>query len=337
MNTGSGRPDALATVVMYHFVQPADAGPVAGLKHMDVAAFREQLRYIRRHYTPVSPLDIVRSLSDGCALPPRPIVLTFDDGYKTQYQYVLPLLDDLSVPAAFFPVASSLLNRRVLDVNKIQCVIAADRIGRLVDAIEATIERERRTAMLPAPAELRATWWKASRWDPPEVVYVKRLLQYVLPEPIRRPLVDALFRELVTQDEAAFAGELYMTVDETRRLRDAGMTIGAHGDRHVRLSTLSREDQALEIDGAMRVLDAVGAPRESFAYAYANGEHDRHSVELLRARGCGIAFTTRPDIARIGAAEMLTVPRIDANDLPTRSDAEPNRWTERATAGRSET
>jgi peptidoglycan/xylan/chitin deacetylase (PgdA/CDA1 family) len=337
MNSRIERPSALATVVMYHLVQPADANLVAGLKHLDVSAFREQLAYIRRHYTPVSALDIVQSLADRYVLPPRPIVLTFDDGYKTQYQYVLPLLDDLSIPAAFFPVACSLINRQVLDVNKIQCVIAAaDDLGRVVDAIEATIERERRTAMLPAPAEFRAKWWKPSRWDSPDVVYVKRLLQHVLPEPVRRPLVDALFRQLVTEDEAAFADELYMTVDETRRLRDAGMTVGAHGDRHVRLPTLSPEEQALEIDGALRVLDAVGAPRASFAYSYANGEHDRHSVELLRARGCGIAFTTRPDLARVVAAEMLTVPRIDANDLPTRADAGPNRWTARAAAEPSE-
>ena len=39
----------LATVVMYHLVQPPDAGPVAGLKSVDVAAFRGQVAYIRRH------------------------------------------------------------------------------------------------------------------------------------------------------------------------------------------------------------------------------------------------------------------------------------------------
>ena len=67
-------------------------------------------------------------------------------------------------------------------------------------------------------------------------------------------------------------------------MRAAGMTIGAHGDRHLRLPTLSRDDQALEIDGALRVLDAVDASRQQFAYSYANGEHDHTSVELLRAR-----------------------------------------------------
>ena len=37
----------LATVVMYHFVQPAGAGPVAGLKTLDLSTFRAQLAPIR--------------------------------------------------------------------------------------------------------------------------------------------------------------------------------------------------------------------------------------------------------------------------------------------------
>jgi len=322
----------LSTVVMYHFVQPATDGPVYGLKSLDPSAFREQLAYIRRHYTPVSVFDLVRSVEASTPLPPQPIVLTFDDGYRGHYRHVFPLLDTLSIPAVFFPVASALLDRRVLDVNKIQCVLAATSdVGRLVAAIEAAIEGDPHGSR--APSEYRAEWWKASRWDPPPVVYVKRLLQHALPERVRRPLLDDLFRELVSEDEAAFAEELYMSVSQARELCAAGMTVGAHGDRHVRLPTLSREDQAREIDGALRVLDALDIGRPGFAYCYANGEYDEHSVALLRERECSLAFTTRPDLARIAADSMLTLPRIDANDLPTQADVAPNEWTRRAVAG----
>ena len=222
---------------MYHFVQPATDGPVNGLKSLDPSAFREQLAYIRRHYTPVSVFDLVRSVEAATPLPPQPIVLTFDDGYRGHYRHVFPLLDTLSIPAVFFPVASALLDRRVLDVNKIQCLLAATSdVGRLVGAIEAAIEGDPHGSR--APSEYRAEWWKASRWDPPPVVYVKRLLQHALPERVRRPLLDDLFRELVSEDEAAFAEELYMSVSQARELCAAGMTVGAHGDRHVRLPDL---------------------------------------------------------------------------------------------------
>jgi peptidoglycan/xylan/chitin deacetylase (PgdA/CDA1 family) len=148
-------------------------------------------------------------------------------------------------------------------------------------------------------------------------MYVKRLLQHALPERVRRPLVDDLFCRLVSADESAVAAELYLTRDQVRDMRAAGMTIGAHGDRHVRLSTLSREQQAAEIDGALRVLDAVGAPRRQFAYCYASGDYNAETIELLRARECSVALTTRPEVAQITADRLLTLPRIDTNDLPS--------------------
>jgi hypothetical protein len=229
----------------------------------------------------------------------------------------------------FFPAASALIDRRVLNVNKVQCILAASNVSRLVERIEAAVAER---PALPRPDEYRRQWWKASRWDPPEVVYVKRLLQDALPEGVRRPLVDELFRSLISADERAFADELYMTVDDARAMLADGMTIGAHGDRHVRLPTLSRDEQAVEIDGALRVLDAVGSPRQNFVYCYANGAYNEDSLDLLRTRGCSLAVTTRPDLAKLDTADLLVLPRIDTNDLPVRSDAEPNEWTRRAAA-----
>ena len=319
----------VATIVMYHVVRSAAGGLLGRLKGLDLPAFREQLAYIRAHYTPVGLFDLVAAADGTHRLPPRPIVLSFDDGYAGHYEVVFPLLADAGVPAAFFPVASALVDRSVVDINKIQCILAAsDTVERLVEAVEAAIEREH--PRLPPPAEYRRQWWQRSRWDPAAVVYVKRLLQHVLPPGVRQPLVDELFRTLVSADEAGFAAELYMDGRQLNELHRAGMTIGAHGDRHLRLSALSRDEQAVEIDGALRVLDVVGLPRHRFAYCYANGDHNEESLELLRARACSIGLTTRPDLARIAPGGLLTLPRIDTNDLPVRSEVEPNEWTRRA-------
>ena len=319
----------VATIVMYHVVHSNASGASRRLKGIDVAAFRGQLAYIRQQYTPVPLSDLTAAAAGARELPPRPIVLSFDDGYAAHARVVFPLLAEAGVPAVFFPAASALIDRRVLNVNKVQYILAASDISRLVQRIETAIAER---PALPRPDEYRRLWWKASRWDPPEVVYVKRLLQDALPEDVRQPLVDELFRSLISGDERAFADELYMTVDDARAMLADGMTIGAHGDRHVRLPTLSRDDQAVEIDGALRVLDAVGSPRQNFVYCYANGAYNEDSLELLRARGCSLAVTTRPDLAKLDTADLLVLPRIDTNDLPVRSDAEPNEWTRRAAA-----
>jgi peptidoglycan/xylan/chitin deacetylase (PgdA/CDA1 family) len=306
-----------ATIVMYHVVRPA-RGLAAGLKGLDAAAFRDQLSYLRAHYTPVGLFDLVEAATGSAPLPPRPVVLTFDDGYAGHFDLACPPLLDTHTPAAFFPVAASTLDGRVLDVNKIQLLLAAGRLETMISAIDAAIDREAAGGG-KSHEHYRARFWRPSRWDPPEVVYVKRLLQHALPEPVRRTLVDDLFSRLVSADESAVAAELYLTPDQIREMRRAGMIIGAHGDRHVRLSTLSREAQASEIDGALRVLDAAGAARRPFAFCYANGDYNVESLELLHARECSIALTTRPEVAEVARDTLLTLPRLDTNDLPTRS------------------
>jgi len=315
-----------ATIVMYHVVHPAGPGILEQLKGLDRREFTGQVAYIRRHYTPVHLNDLASAVTDGQTLPPNPIVLTFDDGYACHAHVVAPILAETGVPATFFPVASALLDRTVLNVNKIQCILAVADVQPLVTRIESAIDRD--TA--GASAGYRERWFNASRWDPPEVVYVKRLLQHALPDRVREPLVDELFRTLVTADERALADDLYMTVGDVQQLAGAGMTIGAHADRHVRLSLLSRADQATEINGALRVLDAAGVSKTRFVYSYANGAYNDDSIELLRERGCAVAVSTRPDLAMLNPQTLLALPRLDTNDLPVSADAEPNGWTQRA-------
>jgi peptidoglycan/xylan/chitin deacetylase (PgdA/CDA1 family) len=315
---------------MYHFVRPVDAERWPRLVALEFGAFREQLRYIRRHYTVIGLTDVVAAAAGSASLPPRPIVLTFDDGYADHYTHVFPVLAAERLRAVFFPVRTSLIDRTLLDPNKIQFILAAARdVDALVTAIDEAVASSR-DPFMASLADYRVRWWIASRYDPPAVAYVKRMLQHGLPEAVRRPLVDALFRRFVTEDDAAFAEALYFNADQAREMRTAGMEFGAHGDRHLPLTTLDRRGQAAEIDGALKVLDAIGVPRGAFLYSYVKGLYNDTSVDLLRTRGCAAAVTTRVGLAELPAMDLLRLPRIDANDLPVDGDAAPNEWTLRA-------
>jgi peptidoglycan/xylan/chitin deacetylase (PgdA/CDA1 family) len=320
-----------ATIVMYHYVRRLAGSRFARLTALDLDAFRGQLEFVRKHYRPVSIFDIVLATRGRLDLPPRAIVLTFDDGYAEHYRDVFPLLHEWKMPAAFFPAAASLIDRRVLDVHKIQFILAAaDAPEPLVQAIDEAVERAADRSGVKPLSQYRADGWKAVRFDSPAASYVKYMLQGALPDDLRTTVLDELFTKLVSSDERAFANELYMTTDEAREMSEAGMTIGAHADRHVTLTSLDRDGQAREIDGALRVLDAVNAPRSRFVFSYAKGAHNPDSVSLLRERGCVLAVTNRPSVATIAPDTLLTLPRLDANHLPTDALAPPDEWTLRA-------
>ena len=66
-------------------------------------AFHEQMTYLRQnHYTTIS-LDQFLAFQDGRSiLPPKPIMITFDDGFASNYHYAFPVLKKFGMTATIF-------------------------------------------------------------------------------------------------------------------------------------------------------------------------------------------------------------------------------------------
>ena len=71
-------------ILMYHHVQVHRDGAPA--MYVSPRQFRRQLAYLRSHgYHPVALSRVWRAWNGEGTLPPRPVVLSFDDGYIDQY------------------------------------------------------------------------------------------------------------------------------------------------------------------------------------------------------------------------------------------------------------
>ena len=83
-------------ILMYHYVSanpryPGD--PVRTCLSVTPAAFAAQLRYLRKAgYITITLDDLARALRDRAPLPPKPVILTFDDGYQDFFDNAYPLL-----------------------------------------------------------------------------------------------------------------------------------------------------------------------------------------------------------------------------------------------------
>lgn len=95
-----------APVLVYHHVTPERRSQ--DLMTIPVTELRKQLGFLKSlGYSTVFARDIEGWLKGGADVPPRTVVLTFDDGYESFYRYVFPLLKEMNMKATVFVVAST--------------------------------------------------------------------------------------------------------------------------------------------------------------------------------------------------------------------------------------
>jgi peptidoglycan/xylan/chitin deacetylase (PgdA/CDA1 family) len=92
-------------VLMYHKIGTPPTN--SKLKKLWVSAniFRKQLTYLRAHrYTPILFSEIKKFEKNSTALPGKPVLITFDDGYANNYEEAFPLLKNFGMKGNIFLV-----------------------------------------------------------------------------------------------------------------------------------------------------------------------------------------------------------------------------------------
>ena len=302
------------TIIMYHYVRPLEQTRYPAIKARRLSEFKSQLAYIKSTFQAVTVQQLVAYFREGEPLPPNAALLTFDDGYLDHYTYVFPLLHDSGIQGLFFPVVDSARNGKLLDVNRIHLLLASTEDTRLlVNEINQCLP-----SYGISPEPYWSEYGKPGRFDAAEVVYVKYMLQAVLPEEIRYEITGRLFQKFVSIDESALVREWYMDIDQLRTMQNCGMYIGSHGTTHRWLTSVSPAVQREEIEKSLAFLRDVGSPVDDYwALSYPSGVYDESICTILKDRGCSLALTTEVGVADLAKCNPLLLPRLDTNDLPT--------------------
>jgi peptidoglycan/xylan/chitin deacetylase (PgdA/CDA1 family) len=319
------------TIVMYHYVRDLAHSRYPGLKARSIEEFDGQLDYLTRHYRVCSTRDVLAAARGERVLPPNACLLTFDDGFLDHFAVVFPRLVDRGLSGSFYPPVAAVEERRVLDTHKVQIVLAeAPDHGKVARRILDMLEDYRGECELPSADALYRQYAQVSRFDGPEVMFIKRVLQRGLPEAVRAAITGRLFDEYAGADEPTVAGELYMDLSQLRTMVRFGMEVGGHGAEHVWLDSLGYADQAAEIARTAAFLARVhGQPPADWVMCYPFGAYNADTLSLLPAAGCALGLTTRVDLA-MNLCTPLELPRLDTNDLPLGGEALANEWTRRS-------
>lgn len=101
--------EARVPILMYHYVSepPAGANDIRRGLSITPATFENHLRLLKTNgYHTISLHQLMLHLTRGEPLPEKPIVLTFDDGYRDNYENAFPLLQKYGYTATFFLITN---------------------------------------------------------------------------------------------------------------------------------------------------------------------------------------------------------------------------------------
>jgi peptidoglycan/xylan/chitin deacetylase (PgdA/CDA1 family) len=277
------------TALCYHGVIPDDlpSGHPQRANNVSVAAFKEQLEFVCRWFHPVS----VRAVRDWCVqgtpLPKRPLLVTFDDGYRNNLTCAAPLLKKFGVPAVIFISTGYIDTERLFWHD----------------------ELVRRLSVWPLP-EIPMPGSSAARPWPSNVKEGSALARDIVNTCKRIGNDDRLrylncIREQTTHwklDSAESEVVGPMTWKEVRKLVKQGFAIGSHTIEHPTLSRLTPAVLEQELRGSKARIERE-ASQPCFSIAYPNGTLTDISPDVLaqtEAAGYDMGFTMAEQLHRPG-------------------------------------
>ncbi len=293
-------PIPTVTIITYHHIAERDPQYLYDPDVSDAspAQFRRQMETIARYCTPIGIDELLRAVEGG-PLPKNPVMVSFDDGYRSCSDTALPILRAVGVRATFFIATSYVSQRKLYWWEKNALLLNnATKTGRLTYPTEILLDPH-----LPNTRKvLNDTIKNTPNLDVDQ---------------FQTDVAAALGVEWSPAIEAAYADRLMMTWDQIRALARAGMDIESHSRSHRVLQTLDDANLASELTGSREDLEAqLGRPVRAIAYPV--GRRIQRELKIRRAveaAGYRIGLSNMSGVNRMWPASMRSVRYLDPLDM----------------------
>lgn len=291
-------PEPRLWVLMYHRILP-ESDPryhqeEPGMR-VTPESFDMHLRELKRHFELVSLGDWVKARETGAVLPRHACAVTFDDGWRDNFEHALPLLQKHQVPATLFAVAEKIGT----DFQFWPNVVAA----LMLDGAGPTLAKH----PILGVAGMEATTPSAEQLAD----CIKQLKAYTDSE-IFAALDEAGWRSLLSKPmEPAL-----MDWSQLRQMQASGLVeIGSHTCTHQRLTTaLPKPELEREIVKSRELLECE-LERSINLFCFPNGDYSADALALVEQHYTA-AVTTQKGINRAADCPLHELVRIGIhNDI----------------------
>ena len=272
-------------VLMYHRILPADDGRSAAEEPgmcVTPEVFAMHLAQLRRYFTPMRLADWVAKCRQGETLPARACAVTFDDGWRDNFEYALPLLAQAQVPATLFAVAEKIGTDFQFWPNIVSHLLLQ---GKLLQLAEHPIFHSLKEALPSLAVGVNRERLALA------IGFLKRFTD--------QDILNAL-SHLNWQGLVAPVPPALMNWSELKQMQDSGwVDIGSHTCTHRRLTTaLDETELRFEIQHS-RTLLQERLVRPVNLFCFPNGDYSPAALQMVE-QTYDAAVTTQRGIVQLG-------------------------------------
>lgn len=302
------------SMVMYHYVRPVKNSKYPKLKALEINDFKKQINWFKKKFDIIGYDDLIDIIKIKKISKKKKLILTFDDGYKDHYNYVLPELKKNKISGFFYPPTKIVENKIVLDVNKIHFILEkVENRKIIIEDINTLLKKYGYKDVFSMKIELNSL---KSRYDDLETSLIKKLLQYILPYEIREKILNFLVEKYLDLKIEQFSKELYINSDNLIEMHREGMHIGSHGEFHKRWGILSNELQLREINNSISYFKGLNFDVSKLSVCYPYGSLNKNTLKIVKKSGFQFGITTDVGIiTKNNLKKKFLFPRLNANDF----------------------
>ncbi len=262
----------------------------------DSDSFEYQIKYIKKHYNPISMNQLIDYIENKKSLPKKPILITFDDGFDDNYTKAFPILKKYNVPATIFITTSYIGTDKTIWFDHLASLIF------LLEKDRLFIKEIGKTYNLSQTKKERGPVMEALCED-------LKLIPNTLRESILERLNNEYSSILKNIDNRQ---SRMLNWEQIKEMSDSIIDIGSHTVTHSILTKLTDEKIYYELSESKEILEKeLGV--EIASISYPNGNEDAYNetvINNLNKLNYKIAFTYIAGNNPLPIANKLAIKRL---------------------------